>query len=126
MKSPLRFLGLLLALIVATTTGLAAQAQKLASGTWTGKGVDPGGEEFPFTVEVENTGDSLSMALIGPDGERLALSEIRFSEGKLLFRWEPGVVVNCELSPVEGGGYSGPCSDESGGTGQITITPPQP
>jgi hypothetical protein len=123
MKSSLRFLGLFLALIVATTTGL--EAQKLATGTWTGKGVDPGGEEFPFTVEVQNTGDSLSMALIGPDGEQLPLTEIRFSEGKLLFRWEPGVVVNCELAPVEGGGYSGPCSDESGGTGVITITPPQ-
>ena len=124
MKPSFRFLGLLLALTVATTTGV--EAQKLASGTWTGKGVDPGGGEFPFTVEVQNTGDSLSMALIGPDGERLELTNIRFNEGKLLFQWEPGVVVNCELSPVEGGGYSGPCSDESGGTGQITITPPQP
>jgi hypothetical protein len=124
MKSSLRFLGLLLALVLATTTGL--QAQKLTPGTWTGKGVDPGGEEFPFTVEVENAGDSLSMALIGPDGERLPLTNIRFNEGKLLFQWEPGVVVNCELSPIDGGAYSGPCSDESGGTGQITITPPQP
>ena len=123
MKSSLRFVGLLLGLIVATSAGL--QAQKLASGTWAGKGVDPGGEEFPFTMEVENSGDSLSMALIGPDGERLPLTNIRFNEGKLLFQWVPGIVVNCELSPVDGGGYSGPCRDESGATGEITITPPQ-
>jgi hypothetical protein len=124
MKTALRFLGLLAALLVVTSSGLASQ--QLASGTWTGKGVDPGGEEFPFTVEVQNSGDSLTMSLIGPDGEQLALTNIRFNEGKLLFQWEPGVVVNCELSPVEDGGYSGPCSDESGGTGTLTITPPQP
>jgi hypothetical protein len=123
MKSSLRFLGLLLALVVASTTGL--QAQKLASGTWTGKGVDPGGEEFPITFEVQTTGDSISIAMVGPDGERMALTEIHFEEGKLLFTWEPGVVVKCTLSPVDGGGYSGPCTDDSGGTGIITMTPPQ-
>jgi hypothetical protein len=124
MKTAIRLLGVLLVLFVGATTGL--QAQKLAPGTWTGKGVDPGGEEFPFTVEVQSAGDSLTMAIVGPDGEGLALNNIRFTDGKLLFQWEPGVVVNCELSPVEGGGYSGPCSDESGGSGVITITPPQP
>ena len=124
MKCSLRFLGLLLALFVATTTGL--QAQKLASGTWAGKGVDPDGNEFPFTLTVDNTGDSLSIGIVGPDGNQLPLTNIRFTEGKLLFSWEPGVVVNCELSPVEGGGYSGPCSDEQGGSGVLTITPPQP
>ena len=123
MKTPLRFFGLLIAIMVATTTGL--QAQKLAPGTWTGKGVDPGGEEFPITFDVQTTGDSISIAMVGPDGERMDLSNIHFEDGKLLFRWEPGVVVNCTLSPVEGGGYSGPCTDESGGTGIITMTPPQ-
>ena len=124
MKSSLRFSGLLLALVVAATTGL--QAQKLAPGTWTGKGVDPGGEEFPITFEVQATGDSVSMAMIGPDGERMDLTEIHFEDGKLLFKWSPGPVISCALSPVEGGGYSGPCTDESGGTGVITMTPPQP
>jgi hypothetical protein len=123
MKSSLRSLGLLLALIVASTTGL--QAQKLASGTWTGKGVDPGGEEFPITFEVQTTGDSISIAMVGPDGERIDLTEIHFADGKLLFKWSPGPIISCELSPVDGGGYSGPCTDDSGGTGIITMTPPQ-
>jgi hypothetical protein len=124
MKSSVRVIGLLLALFAAGVTGL--QAQRMAQGTWTGKGVDPGGEEFPITFEVASAGDSLSIMIVGPDGESMALSKIRFEEGKLLFTWEPGVVVNCVLSPVEGGGYSGPCTDENGGSGIITMTPPQP
>lgn len=122
MKTSVRLLGLLLALIAGTTTGL--EAQTLAAGTWTGKGVDPGGIEFPITFEVQTTGDSIRIDMVGPDGESMSLSQIRFEEGKLLFVWSPGVVINCVLSPVEGGGYSGPCTDESGGTGVVTMTPP--
>lgn len=122
MKRAIRFLGLLLALLAGTTAGL--QAQTMTPGTWTGKGVDPGGEEFPITFEVTTAGDSLSITMLGPDGERMELSQIRFEEGKLLFRWSPGIVIDCILSPVEGGGFSGPCTDESGGTGLITMTPP--
>ena len=122
MKTAIRLVGVLLALLAGTTTGL--QAQKLAPGTWTGKGVDPGGEEFPLTFDVQTTGDSIAIAMIGPDGERMELSGIKFEEGKLLFQWAPGPVINCVLSPIEGGGYSGPCTDESGGTGVITMSPP--
>ena len=122
MKTSLRLLGLLLALVAGATTGL--QAQKLAPGTWTGKGVDPGGEEFPITFEVDTAADSLRITMVGPDGERMGLTNLRFEEGKLLFTWSPGIVINCVLSPVEGGGFSGPCTDDSGGTGIITMTPP--
>jgi len=122
MKTAIRLAGVLLALLAGTTTGL--QAQKLAPGTWTGKGVDPGGEEFPLTFDVQTTGDSIAIAMIGPDGERMELSGIKFEEGKLRFQWAPGPVINCVLSPIEGGGYSGPCTDESGGTGVITMSPP--
>ena len=122
MKTAIRLAGVLLALLAGTTTGL--QAQKLAPGTWTGKGVDPGGEEFPLTFDVQTTGDSIAIAMMGPDGERMELSGIKFEEGKLRFQWAPGPVINCVLSPIEGGGYSGPCTDESGGTGVITMSPP--
>lgn len=122
MRTFVRLLGLLLVLLGGSTTGLNAQG--LISGTWTGKGVDPGGEEFPISFEVQTTGDSISITMLGPDGERMPLSQVRLEEGKLLFVWSPGVVINCVLSPVEGGGFSGPCTDESGGTGVITMTPP--
>ena len=122
MKTSHRFLGLLLVFLVSATTGL--EAQKLAPGTWTGKGVDPGGEEFPLSFDVQTSGDSLAITLIGPDGERMELSDIRFDEGKLLFRWAVGIAIDCVLSPVEGGGFSGPCTDENGGTGALTMTPP--
>ena len=122
MKRAIRFLGLLLALLAGPIAGL--QALSMASGTWSGKGVDPGREEFPITFEVKAVGDSLSITMLGPDGERMELSQIRFEEGKLLFRWSPGIVIDCVLSPVEGGGFSGPCTDDSGGTGIITMTPP--
>lgn len=124
MRTTLRLLVLLSGLVLGTAASL--RAQSLASGTWTGKGVDPGGEEFPITFEVQTAGDSISIAMIGPDGERMALTDIRFEEGKLLFRWSPGPVINCVLSPVEEGGFSGPCTDDSGGTGIITMTPPKP
>jgi hypothetical protein len=123
MKTAIRLLGLLLALFGGTTSGL--HAQKLAAGTWTGKGVDPGGEEFPITFEVQTAADSISITMIGPDGERMGLTAIRLEEGKLHFRWSPGIDIDCILSPVEGGGFSGPCTDDSGGTGVITMTPPQ-
>ena len=124
MRPSLRLLGLLLGLVIGTTASL--QAQSLASGTWTGKGVDPGGEEFPITFEVQTAGDSISITMIGPDGERMGLTDIRFEEGKLHFRWSPGIVINCVLSPVDEGSFSGPCTDDSGGTGIITMTPPKP
>jgi hypothetical protein len=124
MRTTVRLFVFLLALLAGTTTAL--NAQKLAAGTWTGKGVDPGGEEFPVTFEVQTIGDSIAIDMVGPDGNKMPLTEIRFDEGKLLFRWEPGPAINCVLSPIEGGGFSGPCTDESGGTGVITMTPPQP
>ena len=122
MRTSVRLLGLLLAVLAGPATGLAAQS--LTPGTWTGKVVDPGGDEIPIDFEVQTIGDSIAIAMIGPDGEKSPFTQVRFEEGKLLFRWEPGVVVNCILSPVDGGGFSGPCTDESGGTGNITMTPP--
>jgi hypothetical protein len=121
MKTAIRLMGLLL-VFAGSAAGL--EAQTLASGTWTGKGVDPGGEEFPVTFDVKSSGDSLSIALIAPDGQRMELSNIRFEGGKLLFLWSPGIDINCVLSPVEGGGFSGPCTDDEGGTGVLTMTPP--
>ncbi len=122
MRSAVRVLALL-ALLSGATTG--AEAQGLKSGTWSGTGAGPGGEAFDITFEVRNDGDSLSIALIAPDGESFPLSQIRLEEGKLLFQWEPGVVVNCVLVPGEGGSFSGPCTDEEGGTGTLTMVPPQ-
>jgi hypothetical protein len=122
MKITVRLLGLLVALLAGATTGLTAQS--LASGIWTGKGVGPGGEEFPITFEVDGSSDSVAITIVTPDGEKLVASEIRFEEGKLLFKWEPGVVVSCTLSPADDGGFSGPCADEEGGTGTITMIPP--
>ena len=109
-------------LVAAAATQL--EAQKLETGTWTGTISDPDGESFSISFEVQNTSDTLAVTMVGPGGERMAFSNIRFDEGKLLFTWEPGVAINCALSPVERGGYSGPCTDEEGKTGQITMTPP--
>jgi hypothetical protein len=114
---------LTLALIGATA--LTLQAQSLKTGTWTGKGIAPEGEEFAITLDVQMKGDTLVIAMHAPDGAILPLTNIRFEDSKLLFTFTPGVVVNCTLSPVEGGGYSGPCTDEEGGTGEITMMPPE-
>jgi len=124
MRTTVRLAGLLLAILAGTTTGL--NAQKLASGTWTGNGVGPEGETFDISFDVQTSGDTLSIAMLGPNGERMPLTDIKFEEGKLLFRWDPDIVINCALSPVEGGGFSGPCTDVDGGTGVVTMNPPKP
>ena len=123
MKNLLRLLGLALCLVIGTVT--TGEAQTMTPGTWTGKATDPGGDSIDLTFDVQLNADTLSIFIHGPDGEKAPLTKIRFEQGKLLFTWEPGIVVNCELSPVEGGGFSGPCTDESGETGQISMTPPK-
>lgn len=115
--------GLVLTLLTGVTAGL--NAQSLKPGTWTGQGVDPGGGEFELTFDVQTVGDSLTITMVSPEGEKFELSQIRFEGKNLHFRWEPGIVVNCVLSPVDGGGYSGPCIDESGGSGVLSMTPPK-
>jgi hypothetical protein len=124
MKNPLRLLALTLILLGGLHSGL--EAQTLVAGIWTGNGVGPEGDSFEVTFEVQVNGDTLDIVMVGPDGRRLPLTNIRFEAEKFLFTWSPGIEVNCVLSPVEGGGYSGPCTDTNGETGQIAMSPPAP
>jgi hypothetical protein len=123
MKKIFFLLALGVVLTGVSASGLAAQ--KLEVGAWTGTGVGPSGEAADVSFDVRMNGDTLMIDLNGPDGQSMPLTDIRFEEGKLLFTWEPGVVVKCVLSPVEGGGYDGPCTDENGGSGRLTMVPPK-
>ncbi|MEP7327243.1 MAG: hypothetical protein ABI836_14930 [Gemmatimonadota bacterium] len=126
MKSLIRLLGLVLAILFPLTP--AARAQTLAPGTWTGSVTDPQGNEAPVTYDVSVTGDTLhiSMTVEIPEGpSAFAFSNIRFDQGKLQLTWSPGVDVDCSLDPAEGGSYAGTCTDSEGKSGQMKMIPPK-
>ena len=103
-----------------------ANAQKLETGTWTGTVVDPGGQSYDVTFVVQTAGDSLKIDMTGgPEGATFPFLDIRFDNGKLMFQWEPGSPVNCTLEPVATGGFSGPCTDDDGESGLLTMVPPK-
>jgi hypothetical protein len=112
--------------IAATCAGVSTlSGQTLQSGTWTGTMKPPNEPAATVTFQVTGTGDSLaiSMVLLGVDST--AFSEIRWQAGKLLFQWHAGdLVVKCELSKQDSGGYRGPCTDDKGMTGQMDMIPP--
>ena len=124
MRMTLRLLGLVALLAAGSLTTL--HAQTLESGKWTGTVVDPGGQSHEVSFDVQTVGDSLKISMTGgPESSTFAFRDIRFDNGKLLFTWEPGSPVNCVLEPVPTGGFSGPCTDEEGEGGVMTLVPPK-
>lgn len=123
---------ILLAAVFAVTALIlapAASAQALEEGTWTGEMLPPGGDGVDITYEVAMDGDALTIALIPPagsgaDAEQYEFSDIQIEDGNLVFWWQPGPRIDCELEPVEGGGYEGACIDPSGSEGILTMFPP--
>ncbi|MEO8200029.1 MAG: hypothetical protein ABI679_05850 [Gemmatimonadota bacterium] len=123
MKLKTRWLLLLVALMAGSITRL--NAQKLETGTWTGTLTDPGGDVIDVTYAVALSGDTLQITMSAAEGLSAAFSNIRFEEGKMVFSWEANTKIDCTLSPAEGGGYAGACTDSNGGRGQMTMVPPK-
>ena len=103
---------------------MAAAAQKLQPGTWTGTIAPPGNSPSPATFEVKVNGDSTSILLKTQFGE-LPLTQIKVSADRINFVFSPGPQVNCILMLREDKSYAGDCKDGNGGTGQIVMTPPK-
>jgi len=122
---------LLAAVFAVFTVALAphATAQSLEEGMWTGTMTPPGdGDGVEIGYEVKMDGDVLMIALLPPEGEgadddRYEFSEVRMEDGNLVFWWQPGPRVDCVLEPLEDG-FEGECTDESGGTGILSMFPP--
>jgi hypothetical protein len=102
------------------------QGQGLSAGTWTGSITPPGGEAIPVSFEVGGTAAAPTVAMSAPMVQgTIAFNDIRVEGPMLLFWWEPGVRVDCQLTRTAAGGYEGPCSDGSGGaSGALSMVPP--
>ena len=108
----------------APTVDPTPQPPTLATGTWPGNAAPPDGGLFDLTVEVTNEGDSLSATLVAPFG-RVPLHDIRVSETQLQFWFDLGQRIKCVLERQEDRGYAGPCVDEGGSEGRLTMRPPE-
>ena len=101
------------------------EAQTLNPGTWTGSITDPGGEAIDVTYQVTTLGDTLHIDLMLPEAPPVPFVDIKMEGGKLRFSWDVGQIITCELAAVETGGFTGPCTDPSGGTGTMVMVPPK-
>jgi hypothetical protein len=99
-------------------------ATRLSTGMWAATITPPGGTSQDAQMEIATTKDSATITIHG-GGNQWPASAVRFENGALRFSWAPGPTVECALKPQSAGGFSGDCSDGSGGTGTITITPPK-
>lgn len=102
----------------------SAHGQSLKPGTWTGTIAPPGSEPFDVTYDVVFEGDSLTITVHAPPGDR-PFHDIEVSENELTFWFEPGPPVNCVLAKQEDGSYAGDCLDDGGSAGHLTMVPPK-
>ena len=123
MKTAVR-LAIAAALTIAAVAPL--EAQGLSAGTWTGSMSNPAGASMPVTFEVGGTAEAPTVAMsVSMVPEPISFNDIRLEGAMLIFWWEPGVRVDCQLTRTAAGGYEGPCSDGSGsGSGTLTMIPP--
>ena len=118
---------LLAALAMSTVTfgpTAAVHAQSLEPGTWTGTIAPPGNDSFDVTYDVVVKGDSLTITVHAPPGDR-PFRDIKTSENQLTFWFEPGPRVDCVLAKHEDGSYSGDCVAQDGSVGHLTMVPPE-
>ena len=119
--------GSILAIVACLSVGSTSplEAQTLNAGTWTGTITDPAGEAIDVTYQVTTQGDTLHIDLLLPESPPVPFADITLQDGKLRFTWDVGQIITCELAPVETGGFSGPCTDPSGGSGIMVMVPPK-
>jgi hypothetical protein len=55
----------------------------------------------------------------------LDLRDIEVSDDGIVFTWEPGPEVHCQLNLQNDETYAGECTDENGGMGNMTMVPPE-
>lgn len=114
-----------LAISAATCGATAAvHGQSLEPGTWTGTIAPPGSNPFDVTYDVVVKGDTLTITVHAPPGDR-PFHDIKTSENELTFWFEPGPRVDCVLAKQEDGSYAGDCVDRDGSVGHLTMVPPK-
>ena len=106
---------------------LAASAQKLEPGKWTGTVTPPGEGVVNVTFDVAMKGDTLAITLNAAEHGSFPLQEVKLAAGKLTFFFTPGPRVDCALERKEDGSFAGKCGDNSGGgeTAEMIMLPPK-
>lgn len=123
MPKPLQAVVAIAAALVGVST---LSGQSLQAGSWSGTMTPPNESAVEVTFQVTGSGDSLAITMVLPGQGSTPFSQIRWEGGKLLFQWHAGdLLVKCELTQQESGGYRGPCTDDKGMTGQIDMLPPR-
>jgi hypothetical protein len=105
---------------------IAAHAQKLEAGKWTGKVVPPDGPTVEVTYDVKVAGDTLAITINAAEHGSFPFANVKLADGKLTFSWSPGVEVKCELKPQTDKSWSGSCVDAGGTGGTMIMVPPKP
>ena len=103
---------------------IAAAAQTLKPGTWTGTVQPPGEGVVAVTFDVKVAGDTTSITMNAGEHGSFKLEEVKVAADKLTFKFTPGPVVSCTLAKKEDGSYAGECLDGSGAA-QMTMVPPK-
>jgi len=103
---------------------LVARAADLETGDWTGTVTPPDGEMAQVTFAVsEEAGEP--RITISAMGMMLDFRDIEVTDSSIAFTWTPGPDVRCTLDLQDDSSYSGACTDPDGGTGHITMVPPE-
>lgn len=111
---------------------LPAGAQQVAPGQWTGKVSPPNDETREITIDVVAAGDSVTATLRLPSIPEIpptVVSGMKLNAEKRLafgFTVPSGTSVQCTLAPQPDATYAGTCTDSSGDTVPMTLTPPKP
>ena len=105
---------------------LAAQAQKLEPGTWTGSITPPGQDAFPVTYDVAMAGDTVKISMNAQQHGTFKFDNVKLASGKLTFTWQtPGPVLDCALEAKPDNSYSGICSIGGQDPGTMVMIPPK-
>lgn len=101
------------------------QAQDLVSGKWTGTVVDPDGEVFNVTYDIETANDTLTVLMNSLMGQ-FPLRNINVDGDHITFTWSTRVAkLNCDLERQEDGSYTGDCVFGNGNSAQLLMAPPK-
>ena len=103
---------------------IAASAQTLKPGIWTGTVTPPSEGVVAVTFDVKVAGDTTSITLTAGEHGTFKLEDIKVTADKLTFKFTPGPVVSCTLAKRDDGSYAGECSDGAEAA-QMTMIPPK-
>ena len=105
---------------------VAASAQKLEAGKWTGVVTPPGESALNVTFDVAMKGDTIAITLNAAEHGSFTLEEVKLVEKKLTFHFTPGPKVNCALDRQADGSFSGQCNaDGEDNPATMVMTPPK-